>query len=201
MSRRESNISRRLVLAVTLAAMAMTLAMTAGMAFGRYRTELDRVSMLFQTKRSYYIYLNGPERADGGYDPLPGNWELTQHRGELEFTVANGAQQEEFPDVDMSFQVSILLTQAVEEDFVLQLETGDAVYEGRVTPIEPGSPAYAQVGQGWIYRFYDEKGREFTGLLEGEKHSAFSATLVCQGTLTQAELTMLQMQITAVDTN
>ena len=201
MNQREMNTSRwyRLLLAGLLVMLSVVL--MAGTAFARYRTDLNRASLLLQTRPITYLYLLGPADGLGGYDPLPTSWNLNLDSRELDFSVTNGKTRQEYPDSDMTFQVSVFLTEETDRDFQLFLRTeDDSLYQSRAEAIVPDSPLYDQVGPGWIYRFYDASGVEYAGLLEGGKHTACGLTLICQGDLEDAELALLQMQVVSVRT-
>lgn len=190
MGRRKSNTA---ILSMAILLVALSLVMTVGTAWGRYRTEIsDKLN--FQQKEISSIYLSG------GDTQLPGTWALTSGGGELPFTVANGTSAEDVASQDLTFAVRVAAKEGVGDKFSLSLRLDDkTIYEGKASEIKPNSTMYKEFGPGWIYRFYDEEGVEFTSVLKGGELSKLSATLVCTGTVKDSDTSLLQIMVTAVN--
>ena len=204
MRQRKSNIAYWSRLGLTILLLMMSLVLTIGTAWGRYRTELDKAVYLFQPKEISRVYLWGKEGIDG-YEQLPGTWTLTNSGNEMPFIITNGTSHEDYTSDDLDFNISVVVMSGVQGDenlmLYLQLDEDETIYQAVATEIEENSVMYKQVGPGWIYRFYDQEGEEFSGVLEGGALSEFSAKLICEGFLAQPDSSLLQIQVTAANSN
>lgn len=67
-------------------------------------------------------------------------------------------------------------------------------YTATVTRIVQGTSLYNSFGDGWVFRFTDENGRELTWELEGGQFSCITLELILEGS-DPAVTTLLQLQI------
>lgn len=78
-----------------------------------------------------------------------------------------------------------------EYGMVMQIETEEeTVYTASPSPITKGTPLYHTFGEGWVYRFYDETGKEILFDLEGNTFAYQNFILQVSGEIGQSMLTL-----------
>lgn len=195
------NPMTRLGLAALLILVSVML--TVGVAFGRYRTELDPFEYWFAPRDPDSVYLWGGKTGET-FEPLPGSWTVEESGGILPFLVTNGIKSE-FAEKDVTFAVQIAATEGILDGSNLNLELSvvdgekEPAYMAKAEEITAGTQFYAEFGGGWLYRFCDEEGNEMTWTLEGGQLSEFSGELHISGSIDSKYYSMLQLQIVAIN--
>lgn len=186
MSARNRNLS--MVLLVTVLLLTAVLAVGPGLA--RFQAE-ESQPLVFVPAAPGKVYLGTMATPDesnvSGFDPQEMNhWETVDGGLQLPFTVANGASGESKTLQTQSFTVQLIGSLGLGnplpdvELHVMEPE-GQQVYRGMPTQIAQGSPLYQTYGDGWVFRFYDEAGKERTWQLQGERFSAVEMALTLVG--------------------
>ena len=181
----------------------ISVVMTVGVAWGRYRTELEPFEYWFATRNQDSIYLWGGKTGES-YDPLPGSWSVDAVGSTMPFLVSNGISSE-FSAGDVRFTVQVAVTEGIlsDENLGLQLAVIDGVeepvYQGIAAKNTEGTSFYSEFGGGWLYRFYDENGTEMQWTLEGGQLSEFVGELHISGTVDPRLYSMMQLQVIAVN--
>ena len=177
----------------------MSLVLSVGVAFGRYRTKLDPFVYWFAPKAESKIYLWGVD-SQNGLSGLPGSWTLSQGGSTLDFAVTNGASNQ-YSGSDLSFVVQVAVTSGAGNtlDLTLTPSGETAGTKAKVTRIAENTKLYEEFGEGWLYRFYDTEGNELTWTLAGGKLSEFRASLLCEGEIDEETASLMQLQVIATD--
>jgi len=189
----------RLGLAVLL--ILVSIMLTVGVAFGRYRTELDPFEYWFAPRDPDSIYLWGGKTGES-FDPLPGSWTVDETGSTMPFLVTNGIKSE-FSEKDVTFAVQVAATEGILDGNNLSLELlvvdgeNEPTYIAQAEKITEKTQFYNEFGEGWLYRFYDEEGKEMTWTLKGGEMSEFSGELQISGMIDSKYFSMLQLQIVA----
>lgn len=195
-----NNPMPRLGLAALL--MLVSIVLTVGVAWGRYRTELDPFTYWFVPRNAEAVYLWGG-KANDTYTELPGSWTVAESESILPFLVSNGISSE-FSQTDVRITIQLAATEGILDgkNLTLQLAVVDGetepVYSSRAEQIKEGTTLYDEFGGGWLYRFYDDAGNEMSWTLEGGQLSEFSGELHIAGTIDTEYYSMLQLQVIGV---
>lgn len=195
-----NNPMPRLGLAALLVLVSIML--TVGVAWGRYRTELEPFEYWFAPRTQESVYLWGGKENDS-YTPLPGSWTVGESESILPFLVSNGISSE-FSENDVQITVQLAATEGIlsADNLTLQLAVVDGetepVYTAKAEAIGQDTALYDEFGAGWLYRFYDEEGKELTRTLKGGQLSEFSGELHVSGSLDSKFYSMLQLQVIGI---
>ena len=185
----------RYKLSLTALTLVACLVLSVGIAFGRFRTKLEPFEYWFESKSVAELSLWGVDENDN-LTYLPSSWTLEPRGSVLLFGVTNGHAEE-----DLEFAVQVAVSGDVSNGSALEMTlfpAGDIEsYTASVTQIKQGTQLYEEFGPGWIYRFLDEEGMELYWTLEGGQQSVFQAELLCEGSVTEENSGMLQLQVVA----
>lgn len=201
MSRRKRNISMGLVLLLA----ATCLLGAVGVSLARYRAD-QQETLLFQVRQPGQVHLG--VRATPDEAGIPGfnsqgvsSWKWSNGEAKLDFTVANGASQEDASGEDQYFTVQLVGSLGIgsgAETVAVTLELSSEeteIYQGTASRIQPGTPLYRTYGDGWVFSFLDQAGKDHTWTLEGGRFSAVDLTVTLKGK-ELAETSLLQPVIT-----
>lgn len=201
MSRRK-NIS---ALGLIFVLIAVSAALTIGVAWGRFRTELTG-NIHFQNRQPAEICLYGG-KDDTGYIDLPDQWTVTESGAgsSLSLLVTNGTI-EKYAQNDVNFYLRLATTDGIGDAenlkislYVNTIDGAVSAYDAVAQAISQDTQMYEQFGSGWVYRFYDTDGNEAEFSLPGGALSEYSAVLVCNKVNLGADPNLLQLQVIARD--
>lgn len=191
----------RIGLIVVLLATSLILAF--GVAWGRYRTQLNE-GISIRTEETTPIYLFGGKDGER-YTELEGHWEISQSGtgSNLSVLITNSVEGE-YPQRDVDFFLRLVATEGIggAENLKLSLyvEAVDgsvAAYDAVAQVILENTQLYEQFGNGWVYQFYDAEGREMVFTLSGGAVSEWSGVLACSEVNLGADPSLLQLQVIA----
>lgn len=183
---------------LTVLLLVMSLVLSVGVAFGRYRTKLDPFEYWFAPRAESQLLLWGVDDQDGLTD-LPGSWTLNTEGSTLEFAVTNGTSSQ-YSANDLNFMVRIAVPSNAGNVLDLLLTSGGtAGINTTAQAIKSGTRLYEEFGEGWLYRFYDSDGNEMTWTLAGGTLSEFRAELFCKGKIDDSLGSLMQFQVIATE--
>lgn len=212
MNRWEQNISRWYALGLAAILLTVSLVLATGTAWARYRTEYEE-TIKIKTQKPAGIYLGQTDAETGVFDSAAvGTWEENESVVQLVFTVANGADDQNYQDQTQIFRVRLIgdLGMCLEsappaikliDPRVYDLAEAaqeDVGYLAEPVRISRSSLLYTTFGDGWVYRFLDQDGEEITWTLDGKTFSSMELIAVMvPDEDTQIDTGLLQLQILA----
>lgn len=197
-----------LLLGLTVLLAAGCLMGAAGTTWARYRWSVSK-SIFLTPQAAGRLYLGRMVTAEGAQDPafVPesgGGWEKLDGRLQMTFAVANGESDQVYSAVDQDVRICLLGSPGVwdgEKTVSIKLQIPAVQPEGEAQEIEaqatrilPDAPLYRVFGEGWVFRFYDPSGEEYSWQLPGGDLSVAQITLVMEGEA--ADPSLLQLQVT-----
>ena len=199
----------RFLLGLTALLAAGCLVSVVGTAWARYRIDVSK-SIFLTPREAGQLYLGQMAAGDDVQTPtfVPesgGRWERQDGQLQLTFAVANGTSEQSYSAVDQDVSICLIASPGVwdgERTVRIKLEIPSAQTEGQTeqieavaTPIEEGAPLHRVFGEGWVFRFYNSAGKEYSWQLPGGMLSAVQITLVMEGEAT-VDPSLLQLQVT-----
>lgn len=215
MNQRKPNMTRWYALGLAVVLMVGCLAMSVGVTWARYRTDVNG-SVFFQARKPLSVCLGRMEAADDGGAVFTTtgqrSWEMVDGRLQLDFAVANGTSLEAFEAADQRFYIRLLgslgawsgeetaaiylVIPPTEESVEEATETAEpTLVKAAAVRIEPNTQLWNTFGDGWAFCFLDEQsGEELVWTLAGGGLSCLDLDLVIDGgTLTDTSLLQLQI--------
>lgn len=169
-----------------------------GVSYARY--QVNRSESIFYTPgQEAQIYLGQTVTREDGQTEFDaqavGSWETVDGRTMLNFTVANGTAPDRFAQQDQQVQLRLAGTLGIWDgektvNVILRVpgkplpDEQQMQYEeipGKGVRIQPESPMYSVFGDGWVFHFLDENGKELSWLLEGGTFSQLPLCMVIEG--------------------
>lgn len=183
-----------------------------GVSYARYR--INRSESIFYTPRQpEQIYLGQMIDQDNGktvFDPQKvGSWETVEGKSQLTFAVANGTSGKSYTQQDQQVQIRLVgslgiwdgektvnvLLRAPRKAKPDETEPQFDEIRGKATRILKDSPMFSVFGEGWVFTFPDEDGKEMTWLLEGGSLSTISCQILIDG-IELTDPSLLQLTVT-----
>lgn len=169
------------------------LAATVGVAFARYRDNWNR-NMGFQADQVGRVQLGTV--TEGQFSEASAQWMLKDDQWQLSFAVANGAGKGDFATYDQHIHLQVVSSQGTwNTGTPLKLMVGEQTYTASATPITQGSALHTQFGDGWLIRFLDSNGNEYTGQLPGNGFSCIAMQLSVDADAV-TDTSLLQLRLT-----
>lgn len=186
--------------------------MSVGVAFGRYRTQIDKKDVSFKSRNLEKVWLAGGQD-ENALMPMRTQWIEEDGAYNLPFLIANGNKADVLAkgSMDVGLQIHASLGIVSPEQIRLTLETttssGEAAsYIGVAEEIPQGGTVREDFGEGWVYRFFRvlpteseeplfDAADEFRCMLRGGRFEAVQATLTMEGEAAFASF--LRLQVTA----
>lgn len=167
---------------------------TVGAAFARYRDHWNR-DMGFQADKVGRVQLGTVEETQ--FSAASAQWVLADDIWQLSFAVANGTGSEDYADYTQHIHLQVVVSRGSwNAEAPLRLTVGGRTYIAAATPITQGSALHTQFGDGWLIRFVDSNGDEYTGQLPGENFDYIAMQLsVSADAITDTSL--LQLRLTS----
>lgn len=179
----------------------------AGTAWARYRIDVSK-SIFLTPQAAGRLYLGRMVTAEGAQESsfVPesgGGWEEQDGRLQLTFAVANGQSNQSYSAVDQDIHICLIASPGVWDGgktVSIMLKIPPAQPEGEAqeieavaTRIEENAPLHRVFGEGWVFRFYQPSGEEYSWHLPGGALSAAQITLVMEGETIDPSLLQLQV--------
>lgn len=161
----------------------------AGVAYGRYSTT-ETGEFRFNALDIQLVQLHGitgeENRTAGEWNDIPTEWQSSDDGYTMPFCVSNGPDADNYSKDDLIYRIELTATSGFPpEGTAVILSAGEAEkevkYTGIPTAITADSTLYETVGPGYIYNFYDDKGREITFDLTGGELSVCDMKISVQG--------------------
>lgn len=210
--KRKPNISQWYLLGLAAILVVGCLTVAVGTTFARYRDEITQL-VSFQVRQFNKVYLGSLEYSAysgrGGTFVRSDETYWQEYGGDLmlNFAVGNGTSEEDFADADQKVQIRLIgslgawypsgdmkltLTVPLQSD-----PTQSETLEATVIRISEESPLYETFGDGWMFCFLDEIGRERSWTLEGGKLSFISMDLIYENA-DLVDTSLLQLQVNGI---
>jgi len=161
-----------------------------GVTYARYQWDSPRQSYIFTPDKPDQVQLSGSitEQVleEGELPPFTGQWEQTQTGMKLTFAVTNGtasepAQRNQKFTLYLTGGVGIGSAEALTVTLNWQDSEGNLIQTpAMVQAVERGTLLYDSMGDGWVFRFYDQQ-QELSFLLEGGNMNYENFTLTVSG--------------------
>lgn len=168
MNRKKLHISTRLQLIVAIVLITGCLVGACGVTFARYRVQ-QAADLLFQAQKNAMVYL-GVEQ-EGAFVCQQSAWQETEDGTmALSFAISNGQSQEVFAQADQTACVRLVASLgawSAESTGQLILTVGESTYIATAERISEGTALFSEFGEGWIFRFLNDAGEEYTFPLDG----------------------------------
>ena len=172
-------------------------AISAGTAFARYRTELEK-SVTFEVQEPEQISLGTLE--DKTFTTKEPVWEKVEIETEpgktktilqMELAMANGTSDTVFSQQDQRVSLRLLGSVGLwdgEAPVVISLLQGkEPSIQATATPIAEGTALYHSFGAGWIFTFQDTEGEELSWNLPGGQFNYVRMTVTIENAVTTAD--------------
>ena len=168
------------------------LAATIGVAYARYRDNWNR-NMGFQADQVGRVQLGSV--TDGQFSEATAQWILENEQWKFSFAVSNGTGRGDYAGYDQQIHLQVVVSQSAwSGETPLVLTVGEQTYTASAAPIPQGSALHTQFGDGWLIRFLDSNGQEYTGRLPGSAFTHIAMQLsVSADTITDASLLQLRL--------
>jgi len=181
-----------------------------GTAWGRYKTT-EKFDLTYSVKAMEFLRLRG--WCSSAEEALAGNWRALDKKwseqrlddgtlvSSMDFCISNGDNAQAFFDDEAIYDICVIGTlDAGPEKLQVILKRympdgTEAVFLGAATAIVKDSVLHHTVGDGWIYRFYDENGVELNGSLSGGGLTYQNYRLEVTG---DTEACLLELQVSMV---
>lgn len=195
MERQKLHISPALRLGIAVILMLCCLGAAVGVTFARYQAE-KKEGLIFQPDRNAQVYL-GHMTADG-FVCEQNQWVNAQEQLQLAFAISNGPSDTEFSSMDQVACLRVVASLgAWNEEMAtpLYLTVGEQVYAAAAQRIVEGTVLYTQFGDGWVFRFQDENGKEPQWELSGGRFDCVQMLLYMDAAI--ADTGLLRLQVVA----
>lgn len=169
---------------------------TIGITFARYRTQWNS-HMGFQVERVGRVQLGTVQ--DAAFTTTPATWTETDGIRQLTFAVSNGLSISDHADIGQNVRLQLVASlgawQADSKE-IITLTVGDKTYTATASPIPEGSTLHTKFGDGWVFRFVDADGNEYTGQLSGATFQYIPMEL-SMNSQAISDTSLLQLQVSA----
>ena len=210
MNHRKLNISRWTFAGLAVVMVIGCLVAATGNSLARYRINTEK-SILFAAQIPGQVYLGKPVQSEeenaNSFDPAMTNpWEMVNGHPEMTFLVANGTTETEFFEKDQQFRIRLVGSLGIwDESQTVKVSLfvprpNDPSKEEELTAtaprILPQSNLYGTFGEGWVFSFRDEQGKEYCWDLKGGQFSTLQMRIVLDG-IPVTDVSLLQLQVTS----
>lgn len=166
-------------------------------AFARYFKQLSEKALRFtyESGNAIYVYSEHITEEDDEWNDFDGsNFVQENDSASLEFSIANGVSREKFANRTQEFSVYLIVGSSIESsnNIEVELSYGDETLIGKPQEIDENNYLYSTSGPGWVYRFYDNDGKERAFGLKGEGFSFENFVLSVKG---DVEATLLDLRV------
>lgn len=166
-------------------------------AFARYFKQLSEKALRFtyESGNAIYVYSEHITEEDDEWNDFDGsNFVQENDSASLEFSIANGVSREKFANRTQEFSVYLIVGSSIEssDNIEVELSYGDETLIGKPQEIDEDNYLYSTSGPGWVYRFYDNDGKEMKFSLKGEDFSFENFILSVKG---DVEATLLDLRV------
>ena len=189
MDRQKNSLLRHLLCLALLLCMA-ALVIATGTTYARYRTDAE-AEILFEVKTPSQIVIGTVlTDAEGNekFDPngIPG-WKTEGNTATLEIAVSNGSSGNGVKDQEIKLRLIGGLGLSVGEgtaEVTLKIteDGSEKIFYAEAEKILENTALHFEHGDGWVFTFFDENGKEFSRILEGGKSSYIKMSIIVDTT-------------------
>ncbi len=204
MDRQKNSLLRHLLCLALLLCMA-ALVIATGTTYARYRTDAE-AEILFEVKTPSQIVIGTVlTDAEGNeeFDPngIPG-WKTEGNTATLEIAVSNGSSGNGVKDQEIRFRLIGGLGLSVGEgtaEVTLKIteDGSEKIFYAEAEKILENTALHFEHGDGWVFTFFEENGKEFSRILEGGKSSYIKMSIIVDTTEIGQENLHLEPQFVA----
>ena len=201
MRKRQHNKSNSVMTGLLVMCLSACLVLMVGVSYARYQQDFEPVDYLFAADEGTELLLGGvvtQSWLDAGNWPKNPSWQAGETDAKLQFSVSNGRGVSAYARQDQAYTLQLLAGLTIEraEQITVQLsyeKDGQTVQlHGVAEEIPDGSMLQSRFGDGWIYRFCDENGKEQVFDLPGGALHYQNFSLTISGTTDPA---LLQVRV------
>lgn len=189
MDRQKNSLLRHLLCLALLLCMA-ALVIATGTTYARYRTDAE-AEIIFEVKTPSQIVIGTVlTDAEGNeeFDPngIPG-WKTEGNTATLEIAVSNGSSGNGIKDQEIRFRLIGGLGLSVGEgtaEVTLKIteDGSEKIFYAEAEKILENTALHFEHGDGWVFTFFEENGKEFSRILEGGKTSYIKMSIIVDTT-------------------
>ena len=189
MDRQKNSLLRHLLCLALLLCMA-ALVIATGTTYARYRTDAE-AEILFEVKTPSQIVIGTVlTDAEGNeeFDPngIPG-WKTEGNTATFEIAVSNGSSGNGVKDQEIRFRLIGGLGLSVGEgtaEVTLKIteDGSEKIFYAEAEKILENTALHFEHGDGWVFTFFEENGKEFSRILEGGKSSYIKMSIIVDTT-------------------
>lgn len=189
MNRQKNSSLRHLLCLALLLCMAFAVIAT-GTAYARYRTDA-KAELLFTIRKPAELVIGTVINVDGNeeFDPsgIPEEWKTEGNTATLEIAVSNGSSGNGIKDQEIRFRLIGGLGLSVGEgtaEVTLKIteDGSEKIFYSEAEKILENTALHFEHGDGWVFTFFDENGKEFSRILEGGKSSYIKMSIIVDTT-------------------
>ncbi|MBQ5322286.1 MAG: hypothetical protein J6J07_02460 [Oscillospiraceae bacterium] len=166
------------------------LVIATGTTYARYRTDAE-AEILFEVKTPSQIIIGTVlTNAEGNEEFDPNGilgWKTEGNTATLEIAVSNGSSGNSVKDQEIRFRLIGGLGLSVGEgtaEVTLKIteDGSEKIFYAEAEKILENTALHFEHGDGWVFTFFDENGKEFSRILEGGKTSYIKMSIIVDTT-------------------
>lgn len=189
MDRQKNSLLRHLLCLALLLCMA-ALVIATGTTYARYRTDAE-AEILFEVKTPSQIVIGTVSTdAEGNEEFDPSGilkWKTEGNTATLEIAVSNGSSGNSVKDQEIRFRLIGGLGLSVGEgtaEVTLKIteDGSEKIFYAEAEKILENTALHFEHGDGWVFTFFEENGKEFSRILEGGKSSYIKMSIIVDTT-------------------
>ena len=189
MDRQKNSLLRHLLCLALLLCMA-ALVIATGTTYARYRTDAE-AEILFEVKTPSQIVIGTVlTDAEGNEEFYPNGipgWKTEGNTATFEIAVSNGSSGNGVKDQEIRFRLIGGLGFSVGEgtaEVTLKIteDGSEKIFYAEAEKILENTALHFEHGDGWVFTFFEETGKEFSRILEGGKSSYIKMSIIVDTT-------------------
>ena len=189
MDRQKNSLLRHLLCLALLLCMA-ALVIATGTTYARYRTDAE-AEILFEVKTPSQIVIGTVLTDAEGNEEFDLNgilgWKTEGNTATFEIAVSNGSSGNGVKDQEIRFRLIGGLGFSVGEgtaEVTLKIteDGSEKIFYAEAEKILENTALHFEHGDGWVFTFFEENGKEFSRILEGGKSSYIKMSIIVDTT-------------------
>ncbi|MBQ8789670.1 MAG: hypothetical protein IJZ58_09225 [Oscillospiraceae bacterium] len=198
MDRQKNSLLRHLLCLALLLCMA-ALVIATGTTYARYRTDAE-AEILFEVKTPSQIVIGTVlTDAEGNEEFDPSGilkWKTEGNTATLEIAVSNGSSGNGVKDQEIKLRLIGGLGLSVGEgtaEVTLKIteDGSEKIFYAEAEKILENTALHFEHGDGWVFTFFEENGKEFSRILEGGKSSYIKMSIIVDTTEIDKDLHLM----------
>lgn len=198
MDRQKNSLLRHLLCLALLLCMA-ALVIATGTTYARYRTDAE-AEILFEVKTPSQIVIGTVLTDAEGNEEFDPNgilgWKTEGNTATLEIAVSNGSSGNGVKDQEIKLRLIGGLGLSVGEgtaEVTLKIteDGSEKIFYAEAEKILENTALHFEHGDGWVFTFFEENGKEFSRILEGGKSSYIKMSIIVDTTEIDKDLHLM----------